>query len=90
MEENVEFEEIKSESTEQKVEQPTISALPYDFILASIQENAKQLGQMAFLEENVIENGVSNTVSVIRILSNNEKQFFRITIEEVKELTLKK
>ncbi|MFM2394899.1 MAG: hypothetical protein RLZZ546_2882 [Bacteroidota bacterium] len=89
---NLEGEDIQpiNAEAEEKTQEKEITSLPYQFIFENIYENAKVLGQVVFVDSNSQEDKLSNTVSVIRMLSNGEKQFFKITVEETKELTLKK
>jgi hypothetical protein len=70
-------------------EEKEITALPYQFIFEGIYTNAKSLGQIVFVD-NGTDNASLNTISVIRLLTSGEKQFFKITVEETKEITLKK
>lgn len=81
-------EETKNVNAEEGTKE--ITAIPYQYIFENIFESAKVLGQVAFVDNNTKEDSLSNTISVIRMLSNGEKQFFKITVEETKELTIKK
>jgi hypothetical protein len=89
--ENIEnVEDVKAENiqaSEAQPEQKEITELPYSYILEGMYNNAKVLGQIVFIDKNT---DLSNSISVIRMLSNGEKQFFKITVEETKELTIKK
>ena len=67
-----------------------VTILPYQFIFDAIYTNAKSLGQVVFVDANSVEGSTSNTISVIRMLSSGEKQFFTITVNENSQLTLKK
>ena len=67
-----------------------VTILPYQFIFDAIYTNAKSLGQVVFVDANSVEGSTSNTISVLRMLSRGEKQFFTITVNEKSQLTLKK
>ncbi len=77
-------------ATNNSTEVKEVSAIPYQFIFENIFETSKILGQIAFVDNNEKEGATSNTISIIRMLSNGEKQFFQITVEETKEITIKK
>ncbi len=90
--ENIEnIENVKKENIQASEAQPdepkVITELPYNYVLEGMYNNAKVLGQIVFVDENT---ELSNSISVIRMLTNGEKQFFKITVEETKELTIKK
>jgi len=82
-------EEVKIEGVE-NTEEKVIEALPYQFVFEGIFNNAKSLGQVVFVDEDNKDNKTSNSISIIRILSNGEKQFFKISVDETSELTIKK
>ncbi len=89
--ENIQTIDVESETAQNATEEEKeITALPYQFIFDGVYSNAKVLGQVVFIDKNDVESATSNTVSIIRMLSNGEKQFFKITVEETKELTIKK
>jgi hypothetical protein len=87
---NLQESEIENVNSEAEVKEKEVVAIPYQYIFENILESAKVLGQVTFVDQNAEEDALSNTISVIRMLSNGKKQFFKITVEETKELTIKK
>lgn len=72
---------------ETKAEEKILEALPYNSILQAYYDISKNIGQLIFVESNSPN---SNTISVARLNSDDTKQLFKITIQEVDELVLKK
>lgn len=88
----VKEEEINIDTNELNAEQPTeVAPFPYDTLVISLSDFVKQLGQMQWIDDNVAdaEGEISKSISVVRMLTTGEKQMFKLTIEEKKELTFK-
>ncbi len=82
MEEILKEVDNSSENTEEK----KVTKLPFDFILEKLYETSQKFGQIIFVDENEDN---SKSISIIRLLSDNSKQLFKVTLEETSELKIK-
>ncbi len=78
----------ETQKVENAVEQPKeIGTLAYNNVLENLFVQMKSFGQIVFVDNN---SESSNTISAIRMLTNGQKQFFKLTFEETNEITIKK
>jgi hypothetical protein len=80
-------ENVENTQDTQNVKEAPITPLAYKNVFENLFIQTKSLGQVVFIDNN---SELSNTISIIRMLSNGQKQFFKLTLEETNEITIKK
>lgn len=78
--------ETEVEVEEVKKEEHVIEQLPYKDLFETIYNLMKTTGQLVYVEGGE----TSKIINVVRILSNGDKQFFKVSIEDTDQLVLKK
>ena len=74
------------EAEEVKKEEHVIEQLPYGDLFDTIYNLMKTTGQLVYVEGGE----TSKIINVVRVLSNGEKQFFKVSVEDTDQLVLKK